>query len=168
MEAFRVNIIGLSNRTHEFTFKLEKPFFEEFGKDLLTDGNFDALISLDKHETFIEANFKIKGVAKLICDRSLEPFEETFETEKKMVFKYGAEEEEISDEIQIIPHDKESLDLSQCLYEFISLAIPMKKIHPKFRDEYDDDPEEGKIIYQSSKEKEGDIDPRWEKLKKLK
>jgi len=54
------------------------------------------------------------------------------------------------------------------MYEFISLEIPIKKLHPKFRDEEDDNGE-GKIVYKSeSKDDDSDIDPRWEKLKKLK
>ena len=87
----------------------------------------------------------------------------------KIVFKYGSEEAEVTDEIVIIPHHKASLNIGQYLYEFIGLAIPMKRLHPKFREQEDeDDATEGKIIYSSTTENEGAIDPRWEKLKNLK
>ena len=172
MGEFSVNIIGLSNKAHEFSYQLGKSFFDEFGKDLLEDGQFDARVVLDKHETFIEGSFHISGTAKLICDRSLEPFDFPIKTEKKMMFKYGEAEEEMTDEIMVIPQDKVSLNLGQFMYEYIALTLPMKRIHPKFQEqeEEDDDETEGKIIYTSKEEEtsEGTIDPRWEALKKLK
>ena len=166
---FSVNIIGLSKKAHEFKYTLGKSFFDEFGKDLLEEGQFEASVTLDKHETFIEGSFLIQGKAKLICDRSLEVFDYPIKTNHKMLFKFGDEEGEVSDEIEIIPHDKQSLNLGQYLYECIGLALPMKRIHPKYQTE-DDESEEGKIIYSSAQKDEntGEIDPRWEKLKKLK
>jgi uncharacterized protein len=167
---FSVNIIGLSIKAHEFSYQLGKSFFDEFGKDLLEGGQFDARVVLDKHETFIEGTFRVAGTAKLICDRSLEPFDFPLETEKKMMFKYGEEEEEITDEIMVIPQDKASLNLGQYLYEYIALALPMKRIHPKFQEqEEEDDETPGKIIYTSLGEENNDaVDPRWEILKKVK
>jgi uncharacterized protein len=165
--AFNVNIIGLGLTAHEFKYSLGKAFFEEFGKDLLEDGSFEATVVLDKHETFIEGTFSFKGIAKLVCDRSLEPFDYPMEETHKMVFKYGNEEAEVTDEIVIIPHNKPSLNVGQYLYEFIGLAVPMKRLHPKFMEQENEEGEEGKIIYTSSTQEEGAIDPRWEKLKKL-
>ena len=168
---FIVNIIGLSKKAHEFKYTLGKAFFDEFGTDLLEEGQFEATVVLDKHETFIEGSFALRGTAHLLCDRSLEPFDYPIATNHKLVFKYGAEDMEVSDEIMIIPHDKQSLNLGQYLYEFIGLALPMKRIHPKFQDSEEDE-NEGRIIYSSSTENEEnegeEIDPRWEKLKKLK
>ena len=167
---FSVNIIGLSKKTHEFKYTLGKAFFEEFGKDLLDEGQFEASVVLDKHETFIEGTFSIQGLARLICDRSLEPFNHPIESSHKVLFKFGLEEVEVSDEIVTIPHDKQSLNVGQYLYEFIGLAIPMKKLHPRFQND-ENESDEGGIIYSSSPtgENEGDTtDPRWEMLKKLK
>ena len=115
---------------------------------------------------------KIKGEAKLICDRSLEPFDFPVDIDSRIMFKYGEEEAELSDEIIIISRDRVSLELGQYMYEFISLSIPIKKVHPKFQDgEDDEDDNEGKLIYTSeteSSEEEKEVDPRWEILKKLK
>lgn len=167
---FSVNIIGLSKKAHEFKYTLGKAFFDEFGKDLLEEGQFEATVVLDKHETFIEGSFFIQGTARLSCDRSLELFDYPIKTKRKMLFKFGDEAGEVSDEIEIIPHDKQSLNLGQYLYEYIGLALPMKRIHPKYQTE-EDEQAEGKIIYSSASENENngeEIDPRWEKLKKLK
>ena len=172
MKAFSVNIIGLSYKAHQFEYEFGSAFFEKYGKDMVSDGHFSASVVLDKHETFIEAEFKIKGEAKLICDRSLEPFDFPVDIDSRIMFKYGEEEAELSDEIIIISRDRVSLELGQYMYEFISLSIPIKKVHPKFQDgEDDEDDNEGKLIYTSeteSSEEEKEVDPRWEILKKLK
>ena len=167
MKTFSVNIIGLSNKPHRFDFEMGDSFFKHYGSEIVPGGQFTAEVVLNKHETFIEADFKIKGTAHLTCDRSLEPFDLSIHADKKIVFKYGQEEGEINDEIVIISHDRPSLELGQYLYEFIGLEIPIKKLHPKFRDEENSD-EDGKLIYSSASEIKEEIDPRWEKLKKLK
>ena len=168
MKAYRINIAGLSNTLHHFDFEIGEDFFSQFETDLIPKGRFLAQVELNKHETFIEADFKISGVANLICDRSLEPFDYPIKSKHKIVFKYGDEEREITDEIIMINREAVTLDIGQYLYEFIGLAIPMKKLHPKFKDE--DTEIEGGIVYSSEEEdkKEETIDPRWEQLKKLK
>ena len=168
---FKVNIIGLSQKAHQFDYEFGDAFFELYGKALLESGQFTATVVLDKRETLIESHFKIQGVAKLICDRSLEPFDYPMDIDKMILFKYGEEEKELSDEIVLITRNQQSLDIGQYMYELIGVEIPMKKLHPKFQD---DDLEESEIqlVYSSpvdKNEKEEDaIDPRWEKLKKLK
>jgi len=49
------------------------------------------------------------------------------------------------------------------------LSIPIKKLHPRFKAEEEDDESDVKIVYRTSEEEENEhVDPRWEKLKKLK
>lgn len=168
-EAYTVNIIGLSNKVHHFNYEIGDDFFRLFGTDLISSGSFNVDVSLNKHETFIEATFAIRGKALLVCDRSLEAFDEPLETTRMIVFKFGEEDREISDEIMLIQRDTTSLKLGQFIYEFIGLALPMKRLHPRFRNE--DESESGGIVYSSDPDKPedaGETDPRWEKLKKLK
>lgn len=170
MESYRVNIIGLSNKIHHFDYEVGDAFFGQYGKDLLSEGVFKVAVSIDKHETFLEVKFHIKGTAKLICDRSLDPFDYPVDTHKLVIFKYGEEDKEISDEMMVIHRDTVSLELGQYIYEFIGLTLPMKRLHPRFQDEKTESEET--FVYSSSTDdadkKEEEIDPRWEKLKKLK
>ena len=169
MKAFCVNIIGLSLKAHHFDFQLGDAFFKEYGVDQVAGGALVASVVLDKKETFIEADFRIKGHVGLVCDRSLEPFDLPLDLNKRIVFKYGEEETELSDELIVIRNDQAFLDVGQYFYEFIVLEIPMKKLHPKFRDAEDHDDHDGKMIYTTPSDSAGDaIDPRWEQLKKLK
>ncbi|HMR56511.1 MAG TPA: hypothetical protein PKC10_04280, partial [Cyclobacteriaceae bacterium] len=109
MKEFAVNIIGLSNKAHLFNYNLGKGFFEKYGTETISDGRFDVEVTLDKKETFIEVDFKISGQAALVCDRTLEPFDFPITETRKMVFKFGEEAAEISDEIVIITRDQDSI-----------------------------------------------------------
>lgn len=174
VSAYGVHIIGLSNKLHSFNFELGKDFFKTYGTDLIAEGLFEAKVDLNKHETFLEATFTIEGTAVLTCDRSLETFEYPVKSRHSIVFKLGDVNEELSDEIVMIHRDTATLELGQYLYEFLALAIPMKKLHPRFLEEEgtDDDTAEGKIVYTSEtkadEDEEKEIDPRWNILKKLK
>ena len=88
----------------------------------------------------------VRGTVGLVCDRTLEPFDHPIRADKKLVFKYGDTDEELSDEIVLIHRDSESLELGQYIFEFIALEVPMKKLHPRFRDEEDEDDDEGEEI----------------------
>jgi len=167
MDDFKVNIVGLSHKVHRFDYHLTDDFFKVFKSEIIDQGDFQVAVELNKHETFIEANFKISGKTRLVCDRSLEPFDFPIEDEKKIVFKYGDEDKELSDEIVLIHRDTDQLDLGQYMYEFINLSIPYKKLHPKFAQDADE--EEGKIVFTSkTDETQAEEDPRWAALKKLK
>lgn len=175
LRAFGVNIIGLSNKIHHFHYEFGDDFFAHYGTGLVSEGSFNADVSIDKHETFINAAFRIRGTAKLICDRSLDPFDFPIDVERKIVFKFGESNEELTEEIVMIERDTDTLELGQYLYEFIGLQIPIKKLHPRYHSEPDLDGAEGKVIYSSGADRtfdadsgEEDIDPIWEKLKKLK
>lgn len=172
MKLFGVNIVGLSFAKHEFDFDLGATFFKQYGTDVVSEGSLKAQLELDKHETFIEATFKIKGTLRLTCDRSLEDFDFPLNINEKLMYKYGEEDREISEDVMMIHRDTATLDLGQPMYEFIVLAVPMKKLHPRFQDEEESgDDAEGKLVYSSSSETTEDdspVDPRWEALKKLK
>lgn len=162
-----INIASLRNETYEFQFHIDKTFFENFGKELVEDGNLDVRLTLTKHESFLETSFKIAGSVKLICDRSLDEFDYPLDLSNPVIFKFAEEAEEISEEVIHLRRDADVLNAGQYIYDMIGSALPLKRLHPRFKEE-DEENEEGKIIYSSSTQKEETIDPRWEKLKKLK
>ena len=174
MKDFVIHIVGLStSKPAQFEYEFGDTFFKDYDAGFVSGSHFTATVVVDKHETFLEASFSIRGSVRLECDRSLELFDEPTSLDKNIVFKYGEESTELTDEIVVIPRDMATLDLGQYVYEFIVLSLPMKRIHPKFRtEEEDEDDAEGKMIYSSGPDESGDdddeIDPRWEQLKKLK
>jgi uncharacterized protein len=175
LREFNIDIFRLNNGTYDYEFIINKDFFEFFNFGLIETGSAKAFVHMIKSETLINMTIKVKGSVELVCDRSLEKFDFPLDTENKILFKFGDRDEEVSDEIIIIERNTQRLNVAQHIYDFINLAIPMKKIHPRFQEEEEDedDETEAKLIYSSAPEEEElkeeeDVDPRWNILKNLK
>lgn len=166
LKNYDIDISKLNLGQHEFHFKIEEKFFELFDYGLVDQGRLTSVIELDKRNSFISLIIKIDGFVELICDRSLDTFNYDLKTENEIVLKYGDEAMEVSDEVEIIPFNTQKINVGRYLYEFINVTIPMKKLHPRYKDE----PDEDQIIFSSQDETKGqsDEDPRWSELKKLK
>ena len=92
------------------------------------------------------------------------PIEET----NKVIFKYGQEEQELDHDVLMITNETQQIDVGQFIFEFIGLAVPMKKLHPRFNDNIE---ESDALIYRTEEEPvddHSDPDPRWSKLNELK
>ncbi len=177
LSKFNIDIYGLEERPYEFDYALGEAFFEQMPQEIIERGDFKVHLRLEKSSTMIQLWFTIDGQAELTCDRSLEPFEEPVHTKDKLILKFGDHYEELTDEISIINRNTGRINVANYIFEFIALAMPMRKIHPDLREEDDeatDDDQAGAIIYSSekneveTKNEEPKTDPRWEALKKLK
>ncbi|MFN6944911.1 MAG: YceD family protein, partial [Cytophagaceae bacterium] len=113
---------------------------------------------------------------ELTCDRSMEQFDFNVDTNNSLIFKFGEEFAELTEEIITIPRDYPTLNMAQYIYEFIGLAIPMKKLHPKFVNEDELQDADTVLIYSSGEPEEAEDettgeedndDPRWNILKNL-
>lgn len=167
LKNYDIDISKLNLGQHDFHFQIEDKFFELFDYSFIDHGSLSVDILLDKKTSYIDLAFSIKGDIQLICDRSLDPFDFDFETENEIVLKYGEEAQELSDEVEMIPSNIQVYNVARYIYEFISVAIPMKKLHPRYANE----PAEDQIIFSSQVDDDveiSDIDPRWSELKKLK
>jgi uncharacterized protein len=166
---YNIDIFSLSNQSHEYDFEFDDAFFEDFKDSLIEKGSGTVHLVLKKSETMINLDIEIDGKVELTCDRSLDKFDFPIHTKDNLILKYGEDWEELSEQIVIIPRDSERINVAQFIYEFMTIAVPMKKLHPRFKNEdLSGDPE---MIYSSTENKEnegGEIDPRWSKLKDLK
>jgi uncharacterized protein len=172
---FDIDIYRLSNRKHDYEYDLESSFFADFDNSIVETGKLKAKVVLDKSETLILANFLIDGYVELTCDRSLEKFDYPIKLNKNLIFKFAEEFGELSDEILTIPKDTQKLNMAQYIFEFINLAIPMKKLHPKYVKDDEHEDAEGVLIYSTKTNTEseeednsGETDPRWNILNNLK
>jgi len=68
-----------------------------------------------------------------------------------------------------MPADEFHFDLSQFFYEYIHLALPIKRVHPDDKEGRSTcDPEMIKKLQEHVIEDKNSTDPRWDGLKKLK
>ncbi|OZI06315.1 hypothetical protein BWI93_21135 [Siphonobacter sp. BAB-5385] len=175
LRQYDIDILQLENKHYDFHFEGGNEFFAALDQNLISKGAFKAKVGLDKSSTMLQLSFDIAGSYELICDRSLDPFEEPFQTKEKQILKFGDKAEQLSDEIEIIPWETATVNIARFLFDFIGLTVPMKKLHPRFRtaesDEEDEEATAEILVYSSAKPDENaepEVDPRWEALKKLK
>ena len=167
LSAFDIEIQILRPGAHNFSFDVGEEFFQAFEYGILERGNLKANLELRKAETLLEMLFNISGVVELTCDRSLDTFDYPMNLDEKMVLKYGEEAGEIDEHMEVISWNTSTLNIARYLYEIITVAIPMKKLHPRYAQQ---DNEEDEIIYTSGRAQNpiSDEVTTWEQLKKFK
>ncbi|AYQ35746.1 DUF177 domain-containing protein [Runella sp. SP2] len=173
---YDIDIYGLKEKQYVYDFESRSEFFEELEQELIENGHFKTHLTLDKSATMLILNFHIVGNVELVCDRSLETFEEPLDIQERLILKYGDHNEQLSDEIELIRQDTVRINVASHIFEYIALALPMKKLHPRFRtdeEELEDEDEiEGVLVYQTPEEETpeepDEEDPRWAALRKLK
>ncbi len=176
LRAYDIHILGLENKRYEYDFVSNDAFFAALEQELICKGDVRTHLLLDKSETMIRLDFQITGTVEQTCDRSLDEYDEPVDARQTMLLKFGDHNEELSDEIELIERGTPTINVARYIFEFISLSLPMKRLHPRFRDEEDEldtDEPNGRLIYRSEPEAETDsddpsaIDPRWAALRKL-
>lgn len=128
-------------------------------------------VSFYRTDHFIKVSFKLSSDVELICDRSLDLFEKTIDGTFDILFQPGEieESETAKSAVKQIPADLLIVDIEDEVRDTIMLNMPIKKIHPRFIDETGKPKEFGTAKFGDLKtDDEESIDPRWEKLKKLK
>jgi uncharacterized metal-binding protein YceD (DUF177 family) len=169
LKDFDIQVYKLGIKQHEYEFTVNSDFFSNFEGELVESGEVKIQLLLDKRENLMELNFDFSGFIDLESDRSLKPFQYPVDINKKLLYKYGEEEQELEDDVMVITKNTQVINVGHFIYETIALQIPLKKLHP---DEIEEDEEHNEYVYiddaeEDREEEEVNIDPRWEALKKL-
>lgn len=171
MHFTEIQISSLREGFHSFQFVLDSRFSAAFSEEFFRNPELNALVNLHLSETMIQAELEISGTIELICDRSTEPFARSVQEKLTHFYKYGEEEMELSDEMEIISPERVMLDFDQLIYDTVALSVPQKKLHPRFSDIEDEDgTAEGSMVYSTdfhSENEENERDNRWDILKNL-
>ncbi|WP_339895641.1 DUF177 domain-containing protein [uncultured Algibacter sp.] len=172
LKEFIIQFVGLKIGKHHFEYKVEQTFFEHFEYEDFNDVNINVDLELEKKATLLELHFKISGWVNVNCDLTNEPYNQTIDNEFDLVVNFGDEYNDEHIDILIVPHGTYEISIQQYIYELIILAVPIKRIHPGVEDgtldsEILEKLEELSPRLKENKDKEEDIDPRWNTLKKL-
>jgi len=178
LRQYDINIIGLEPKRYEYDYSSGEAFFQALEQQLIKKGEVQTHLTLDKSETMIRLDFSISGSVERTCDRSLDLYDEHIDTRQTLFLKFADRNEELTDEIELIERNTATINVARYIFDYIVLSMPMRGLHPRFREEdQDDDQLDGKLIYSSDAATEaGDdetseektvVDPRWEALRKL-
>ena len=128
--SYTIPLSGLKEGHHTLDFEIDNKFFEQFEESEVKEGSLVANIELDKRSTHVDMIIKVSGSVRISCDRCLEEFSQPVKSENRLLVKFGKSLEDIDPDILSVSVDEHELDLQQQLYEFIILALPIKRVHP--------------------------------------
>ena len=189
---FKLPLKSLSNGTHEFEYHLDKQFFVNMESADVRDADVNVKLTVTYANDVYDLAFVVSGTVTVPCDRCLDDLELEVDTTYSVKVKYGDDYREDSDDLIEIPESDSYLNIAYMIYDTVSLAIPIKHVHPlgkcnramssllkKHRAHTPDDPDadlEDSLIEEMESMPDGGgsapseqpvTDPRWDKLKEL-
>lgn len=171
LKQFSVPFTGLKIGKHLFDFEIDDNFFAAFEYSLVKKGNLKAKLELDKQETMMILNFEIDGEVSLTCDTCLSECLTPLHIKERQIIKFTEDDLE-SDDLEIIMINKREseIDVSELIYEYITVSIPYIVNCNDMGNGQQCDPEMIAKLQDLSvqKREEEKVDPRWDALKKLK
>ncbi|MFO8087693.1 MAG: DUF177 domain-containing protein [Bacteroidales bacterium] len=165
---FVIPFKGLKEGIHKFDFDINHMFFEGFDYSILKQGKVKVHLEMEKKTTMLVFSFSIHGTINLQCDRCLDNYKQAIDGEQLLIAKYTERESDPSSEdIVVLSEEAHEFDVSQYIYEFISLLLPIKHVHQNPQDCNQD------MIAYLDKENANDasldhIDERWKALEEVK
>ena len=162
LKEFMIPFVGLEEGVHDYSYDIDEKFFESFDYSEIEQGKVHADVNMEKKDRMLIFDFIIKGYVIVPCDRCLDDLEFPVEKTTRLIVKFGHEFMEETEEIFVIPETESHIDISGFIYEYIMLALPLKRAHPE-----DEESCNQLIIEKIEQHVSPTEDPRWEALKKL-
>ena len=133
---FEIAWQGLKLGEHELIFDLDDKFLMwKYPETEYKQLNVQIKVTFDKQVNFFMFHFNIDGSLVVPCDRCGEEFELSLWDEFDLLVKLNdvEDEDQIEEEADVvfITRSETVLDISDWLYEFLMLSIPLQKIHPQ-------------------------------------
>ncbi|MDQ8052948.1 MAG: DUF177 domain-containing protein [Pedobacter sp.] len=173
LKQFSIPFTGLKLGKHQFDYEIDKSFFDAFEYSLVKDGALKVTVELDKQETMLILHFHIWGTIQLNCDKCLSEFAQPIELKERQIVKFAEDELESDDlEIVVLNRKESEIDVSEMIYEFITVSVPYINNCDQAGDGQTCDPvmiaKLEKLAGSTANEEEQHEDPTWAALKKLK
>ncbi len=130
---YEIAFVGLKAGEHEFSYEITDKFFEPFQPQDFTNCKAIVKLKLDKKNGFMLLKFDIDGQAEVVCDRCGNNLPLQLWDEFNLIVKMVDDpeimnEREEDPDIYYISKGESHLHVSDWIYEFINLAIPMQRM----------------------------------------
>ena len=171
MSKYKIKFRGLKEGRHKYKFEIDNSFFEKYPESEIKEVTVSAEVEMLIAKELLTLNIKLKGTAKIQCDRCLDFFNHPVYYKTVLYVDFGETNSDLSDADNKITISNKTSDiiLDKHFYDYLHLSLPYQKIHPD-----DDNGNSGcnaemieKIKEYSSFKETEHTDPRWDKLKSL-
>ena len=125
---------GLTAGKKEIFAHVGKEFFDSFENEEIFDADLQIRILLEKSGRYIGVDCDVEGEVTVECDRCLDMVDMPVDTHISLSVKFGDEEasenvQEGAREVVFVKEDEAVLDMSQIIYDYACLALPMQRTH---------------------------------------
>jgi uncharacterized metal-binding protein YceD (DUF177 family) len=129
---FEIAFVGLKPGIHEYNYVINDKFFEIFQQQDFHNCEANVRLLLDKKSSFMLLKFEIGGSLEVTCDRCsnnlpLELWDEFNITVKMVEEPELMNGQEDDPDVYYISRSESHIDVSNWIYEFINLSLPMQK-----------------------------------------
>lgn len=166
---FIIRLGGLAVGSHLYEFEVTDSFFESRDYSEIEGAEIHARVELVKQNNLMQLNFTLKGTVETMCDRCTKPFPVPLDSNEQLFVKFGDPDEEHPENVLVLPYGETEIDISQPLYEFISLALPTRRVpceeDPAFECDYETLNKLNEFSTEEPEQKPGDS--IWDKLKNI-
>jgi uncharacterized metal-binding protein YceD (DUF177 family) len=134
--AFEIAFVGLKPGVHEFEYQLDDKFFIEKGAEDFTNADTTVKLSVEKNTGFMLLKFEVGGNAIVSCDRCGNPLKMDLWDEFNMLVKLVDNPDEMNEQeedpdVCYISRTESHLNVSDWIYEFVMLSVPMQRMCSK-------------------------------------
>ncbi len=173
LRQYEIAFVGLKHGIHQFAFRIEEPFFSLFEGSIVQEGKLDVNLDFNKGNSFFLLKFRISGWVKLPCDRCsadlVYPIDEDYDIVVKFDTHSDAQNDDSMADVIYISRSAAFLDVSQLIYEFINLSIPLNRVNcDNLKGEKPCNQDILKRLTPQKVKKQPAKDPRWDNLSKIK
>ncbi len=127
---YLISFVGLKIGFHDFEYEINDAFFEQFEYSIIHKGDVNVHLRLEKKETMFIAQYAADGFVTTTCDRCTDELKLPVKGEFQIVYKFGNDISE-DENLIVLPEEAYQLDVSEAIYELITISLPAKKVHPK-------------------------------------
>ena len=133
-ENFIIPLNGLTAGKNEFFLHAGKEFFDSFDNEEIFDADLQIRVLVEKSGRYIGVDCDIEGEVTVECDRCLEMLDMPIDTQVRLTVKFGDEQaselgQDADREVIFVKEDEAQLDMSQIVYDYTCLALPMQRTH---------------------------------------
>ena len=136
-DEFIIPLNGLKPGRTSFSWHAGMEFFKKFGNAEIIDADIVVRAEVEKSGSYLGIDCGLEGSLTVPCDRCMEDVTLPVSAHAKLSVKFGSEpvssEETVvgDDEREVIylPEDGSDMDMSQTIYDFAYLSLPMQRVH---------------------------------------
>lgn len=166
LKEFEIHFNRLPIGDNSFDYIIDNEFFGNFEYSLIKKANIKVHVNLDRQNNFLQLTFKGEGFVVVPCDRCCDEFEQPVSFSENLTVKFSDYAESDDDDLIYLPENAQTINITEYLYMFANLALPLRAIHPQNeKGEETCNPEALELLEKYSTQKK---ESQWDALNEIK